>query len=127
DLLTALYVDRAFVARRAAVDAAGGFRAEFDPVPEWDLLLRLAERGRPFARLAEKMLHRPGEPGDPWRVPDAALIAAGRRAVEAACRRRGEDADVTPRALAGTYRVTRRAPAARTGIVVPFRDGAGLL
>src|SRR5207244_3566336 len=58
-LLSALYIDRAFFVRRAAVDAAGGFRADYDPVPEWDLLLRLSELGRPFAHVREVLFHRP--------------------------------------------------------------------
>jgi len=45
-LLSALYVERAFIARRATVETLGGFRAEYDPAPEWDLLVRIAARGR---------------------------------------------------------------------------------
>src|SRR5439155_2110068 len=57
-LLSALYIDRAFFVRRAAVDAVGGLRADYDPVPEWDLLLRLSELGRPFAHIREVLFHR---------------------------------------------------------------------
>jgi len=127
-LLSALYIDRAFFVRRAAVDAAGGFRADYDPVPEWDLLLRLSELGRPFAHVREVLFHRPGEPGKAWRPADPALIAAGRRAVADACLRRGIAAEVDPQAVAGTYRVCRTTRLARqVSLIVPFRDGAVLL
>ena len=127
-LLSALYIDRAFFVRRAAVDAAGGFRADYDPVPEWDLLLRLSELGRPFAHVREVLFHRPGEPGKAWRPADPALIAAGRRAVADACLRRGIAAEVEPQAVAGTYRVRRTTRLTRqVSLIVPFRDGAVLL
>ena len=127
-LLSALYIDRAFFARRAAVDAVGGLRADYDPVPEWDLLLRLSELGRPFAHIREVLFHRPGEPGEAWRPADPALIAAGRRAVADACRRRAIAAEVEPQAVAGTYRVRRTTRVTRqVSLIVPFRDGAVLL
>ena len=127
-LLSALYVDRAFLVRKAALDGIGGLRAEYDPAPEWDLLLRLGELGRPFAHVREVLFHRPGEPGKAWRPPDPELIAAGRRAVADACRRRGVAAEVEPQAVAGTYRVRRTARLTRqVSLVVPFRDGAVLL
>jgi GT2 family glycosyltransferase len=123
-LLTALYVDRAFVVRRRAIDAVGGLRAEFEPVPEWDLVLRLAER-RAFLHVPAVLLERAA---GAWRPADPALVDAGRRAVEAACRRRGVDAAVEALPAPGTYRVRRTAPArASASIVVPFRDGAVLL
>src|SRR5437870_1501116 len=127
-LLSALYIDRAFFARRAAVDAIGGVRAEYDPVPEWDLLLRLSELGRAFVHIREVLFHRPGEPGEAWRPADPALIAAGRRAVADACRRRAIAAEVEPQAVAGTYRVRRTTRLTRqVSLIVPFRDGAVLL
>src|SRR5437762_12740408 len=127
-LLSALYIDRAFFARRAAVDAVGGLRADYDPVPEWDLLLRLSEPGRPFVHVREVLFHRPGEPGKAWRPADPALIAAGRRAVADACLRRGIAAEVEPQAVAGTYRVRRTTHLTRqVSLIVPFRDGAVLL
>jgi GT2 family glycosyltransferase len=127
-LLSALYIDRAFFVRRAAVDAVGGLRAGYDPVPEWDLLLRLSELGRPFAHVRQVLFHRPGEPGRAWRPADPALIAAGRRAVADACRRRGIAAEVEPQAVAGTYRVRRTTRLTRqVSLIVPFRDGAVLL
>ena len=127
-LLSALYIDRAFFVRRAAVDAVGGLRADYDPVPEWDLLLRLSELGRPFAHIREVLFHRPGEAGKTWRPADPALIAAGRRAVADACARRGIAAEVEPQAIAGTYRVRRTTRLTRrVSLIVPFRDGAVLL
>jgi GT2 family glycosyltransferase len=124
-LLTALYVDRAFVVRRGALEAVGGLRAEFDPVPEWDLVLRLAER-RAFLHVPAVLLERRSEA---WRaVDDPALVDAGRRAVEAACRRRGLDAAVEALPTPGTHRVRRKVRAGvSASIVVPFRDGAALL
>jgi len=114
--------------RRAAVDAVGGLRADYDPVPEWDLLLRLSELGRPFAHIRDVLFHRPGEAGKAWRPADPALIAAGRRAVADACARRRIAAEVEPQAIAGTYRVRRTTRLTRrVSLIVPFRDGAVLL
>jgi GT2 family glycosyltransferase/glycosyltransferase involved in cell wall biosynthesis len=126
-LLSALYVDRAFVVRRAAVEAVGGFRSEYDPVPEGDLLLRLSEAG-PFAHIREVLFHRPGERGSPWRAADPTAIAAGRRAVAAAWARRGIPTEVQSLCLAATYRSHRtRRTTGLVSLIVPFRDGAILL
>src|SRR5439155_17800860 len=78
--------------------------------------------------IREVLFHRPGEPGEAWRPADPALIAAGRRAVADACRRREIAAVVDPQAGAGTYRVRRTTRLTRqVSLVVPFRDGAVLL
>lgn len=125
-LLGALYVERAFVVRRDRLLAAGGFRPEYDPAPEWDLLLRVTEKGG-VVRLPEVLVHRPGEPRAPWREADPARVAAGARAVAEACRRRAITAEVVPQAVPGTYRVRRAVPPVLVSVVVPFRDGAVLL
>jgi GT2 family glycosyltransferase len=75
----------------------------------------------------EVLFHRAGGPADPWRPADAALVAAGRRAVVDTCCRRRIAADVVPLVAPGTYRVRRAVPAARVSVIVPFRDGAVLL
>jgi len=60
---------------------SGASAPDYDPVPEWDLLLRLSELGRPFAHVARCSSTAPGSGGTAWRRADPALIAAGQRAV----------------------------------------------
>ena len=76
------------MARRSALSAVGGYRAEFPHVEDLDLFLRLGEVGR-LANLPEVLLD--------YRVHLASVShrniteqsAAGRNAVREACRRRG--------------------------------------
>jgi GT2 family glycosyltransferase len=116
-LMSRAYVGRLALLRRTLVEAAGGFRSEFEGSHEWELLLRLADRTHRFARLADVLYHvRTPQPVRP--ASDAAMLAA-------AMARRGEPGRVETTLHAGTYVVRyalRGTP--HVTIIVPTRDGA---
>lgn len=118
------YITHLVAARRAAVVAAGGFRAGFDGAQDHDLLLRLAESGRPFIHLPDVLLH--------WRQSPKSVATAvsnkseafdrGRRAVAEHLERQGVDAAVEHGSHAGVYRIRRSVTGRpRVSVVVPTR------
>ncbi len=64
-LLGENYPCHLFVARREAIEEAGGFRAGFEGSQDWDLLLRITERLDPTAirHIPQVLYHWPRAPG----------------------------------------------------------------
>nr|MDA8291032.1 glycosyltransferase family 2 protein [Actinomycetota bacterium] len=133
-LLSFQYVGHLTLVRRSLVSELGGLRSDFDGSQDYDLVLRATERARRIVHVPDVLYHWRSLPGSaasdssrelakPW------AYEAGKRAIEDALRRRGEDAEVTsdPR-FAGRYHVRRELRREPTvSIVVPFRDEPGLL
>ena len=130
-LLSFAYICHLTTIRRALVDELGGLRSEFDGSQDYDLSLRATERARRVVHVPEVLYHWRSLPSSAASGASAKPYAyeAGRRAVEDALRRRGEEAEVTNHPhFPGRYHV-RRAPRGRplVSIIVPFRDEPGLL
>lgn len=117
-----MYIAHLTVVSREAALAVGGFRSEFEGSQDYDLVLRITERGKPIVHIP-KILYQ-------WRAtehstamnPDAKPYAreAGLRAVQAHCDRVGIDATVEQASLAGSYVLKRRpAPGSKVSIIIP--------
>ena len=112
------YVGALCVLRRTLVDAVGGVRDGLESARWYDVLLRVTEMTERVERVPGVLYHR----ADRNAVqPREAAIA-----VEAALRRRGEAATVTPRADGVEVRFTVPGDE-RVTIVIPTRDRADLL
>jgi GT2 family glycosyltransferase len=129
-LLSTAYLCHVLVVRRSLVQELGGLRSEFDGSQDYDLMLRATERARSIVHVPEVLYH--------WRVMAGSAAGAttskpwayeaGRRAVEDAVARRGEDAVVESTVVPGLYHVRRRVRGeALLSVIVPFRDDPALL
>ncbi len=119
------YIDSLVVARRAVVDAAGGFRGGYQGADDYDYVLRLTEHARRVAHLPRILSHRgaasPADSGE-----DDPAVAAGARAVADHCARVGIDAAVEPTANDGCYRVSRRLRAHPVvSVIIPTQGTCG--
>jgi O-antigen biosynthesis protein len=104
-----MYCCHLSVMRRSLVEEVGGFRPGYDGSQDYDLVLRVTERARRVAHLADVLYH--------WRILPTSTAAssdakpyardAGLRAVQAHCDRVGIDAVVEPLKIPGTHRVRR--------------------
>jgi glycosyltransferase involved in cell wall biosynthesis len=81
--------------RRAAVEAVGGYRAEFEPAEDLDLWLRLGEVGR-LTNLPEVLMKYRQHPGSFSEQHQRLQLERSAAAVLEACRRRG----IAPHAVA---------------------------
>lgn len=130
-LLSCAYMCHVFVVRRSLFEQVGGLRPEFDGSQDYDLMLRATERARSVVHVPEVLYH--------WRAIAGSASAdltskpwayeAGRRAVQDAVARRGEDAVVETSAIVPTmYHVRRRVRGdPLVSVIVPFRDKPALL
>ncbi|HET7488902.1 MAG TPA: glycosyltransferase family 2 protein [Acidimicrobiales bacterium] len=119
-LLAADYVGRLLVVRRSLFEELGGLHEAAAGAEHYDLALRASERARRVAHLPVVAYHRAPRP--------RAEEPAERAVLRAAMARRGEQAVVEPGLVPGTHRVRRALRAEPlVSIIVPFRDGAGLL
>jgi Glycosyl transferase family 2 len=131
-LLSMNYIGHFVVCRRRLIEAAGGFRAEFDGSQDHDLLLRVTERTAQIARVPRVLYGWRRVPGSMAHDPSAkpAATVAGARAVADALARRGLDGPSRPRRRVAmrcdTRSVTSRASpsSCRCGTGRPSRAGA---
>jgi GT2 family glycosyltransferase len=88
-LLSENYCCHFLVARRDLVEQAGGFRSEFDPAQDYDLILRLSERTAEVAHIPRVLYHWRAVPGScaADRNAKPAAVEARRRTVEDHLRR----------------------------------------
>ena len=102
------YLGRMVAVRASALSDVDGLAPDAGPAADYDLVLRVSERGAPVVHLATVLLHRA--------TPDVATDerdAAARTVAEAHLRRIGVAADVVPGPVPGSHRL-RRAPLPRT-------------
>jgi glycosyltransferase involved in cell wall biosynthesis len=94
---TQMYTCHFSVLRHSLVEEVGGFDPEFEGSQDWDLILRVTERGRAVAHVPKVLYHwrmlagsaaGDGEAAKPW------AFEAGKRAVQAHCDRIGLPAEV---------------------------------
>lgn len=116
--------------RAEIVRAVGGFRDGFDGAQDWDLVLRVSERARRVAHVAEVLYH--------WRVVPASVLSgeeakpyaydSARRALEAHVERVGLDAEVVEQNPRGYFHLVRRHRVTpKVSIVIPTRGSRGLV
>jgi len=129
-LLTCAYTGHLSVVRRRLVDEVGGLRSAFDGSQDHDLMMRVTEKARHVSHLPKILYHWRAIAGSAASSSDAKPWAhlAGYGAVRDALERRGEVGEVLPGAFAGARRVKRTIRGSPlVSIVLPFRDGGGLL
>jgi glycosyltransferase involved in cell wall biosynthesis len=129
-LLAHNYITHLLVARRALMEAIGGFRDHFNGAQDYDLLLRLTERAASIAHIRRVLYHwrsiRTSTSRKAGSKPYAA--DAGRLALTEALARRGIKADVEHGNLPHYYRVRRQLiDRPLVSVVIPFRDRPELL
>ncbi len=129
-LLSMAYFSHLVAVRRSLVDDLGGLRSEVDGSQDHDLALRATERARRVCHIPRILYHWRAIPGSA--ATDAAAKPwaneAGRRAVAEALARRGETGTVEHHVRRGFFHVRRDVVGdPLVSIVIPFRDGAGLL
>lgn len=122
------YVTHLVAIRRTAAVAVGGYRPGTDGAQDHDLLLRLAESGRPFLHVPRVLLHWRQSPAsvatDPGNKPAAG--ARQREAVARHLRRIGRPAAVEVGSHPGVVRLRRRVEdRPLVSIVVPTRGSRG--
>lgn len=123
------YVTHAMALRRSLFDALGGLRSDYDGAQDHDLLLRAFEAAATVVHLPQVGYHWRRTPGSvaasttakPW------AFAAGRRAIEAACRRRRLPlARVVPASPPGVWRLSWLPPSGPRALqVVLHGDRSG--
>jgi O-antigen biosynthesis protein len=95
-LRTQMYTCHLSVFRHSALQAVGGFDAEYEGAQDWDLVLRVTEQAREVVHVPRVLYHwrsiatsaAAGEEVKPW------AFEAGRKAIQAHCRRTGLSARV---------------------------------
>ena len=116
--------------RRTVVDAAGGFRSEFDGAQDYDLFLRVVERTQRIHHIPRILYHwrrSASSTSDNIRRKPKAL-EAGKRAIEEHLERRGEAGHVAVDWRTHAYWVKRDVKRPRrVCIIIPARDGIPLL
>lgn len=122
---TQMYTCHLSVFRRALLDEIGGFDSEYEGAQDWDLVLRATERARGVVHVPRVLYHwrsiatsaAAGEEVKPW------AFEAGRKAIQAHCRRIGLAAAVERDLVdAGVYHLEpelEREPL--VSIVIPTR------
>lgn len=108
-LRTQMYTCHLSVLRRPLAEAVGGFDPEFEGSQDWDLILKVTERARAVVHVPRVLYHwraiatsaaAGGEAAKPW------AFEAGKRAVQAHCRRIGLQARVERDEVhSGVYRL----------------------
>ncbi|KAA3634800.1 MAG: glycosyltransferase [Proteobacteria bacterium] len=133
-LLSYMYIGHLFAIRRSLFSALGGFRSRYDGSQDYDLALRAVERARLVGHIPGILYHWKASPRSIAHHASAkpGSIEAGRRAVEAACARRGIDCAVTQpewaaKAAVGYYDLRFPDTGPEVTIVVPTRDRVELL
>jgi GT2 family glycosyltransferase len=89
-LLSCMYIGHLLVVSRPAMEAAGGFRSDFDGAQDYDLALRVTDRPAVVRHIPRVLYHWRSHAGSTAARADAKPYthAAGRRALEAALQRR---------------------------------------
>lgn len=106
------YICHLLAVRRDLLEKAGPLDAAYDGAQDYDFVLRCAEQARRIHHIPRVLYHWRTHPDSTAGNPASKEYAfeAGRRAVEAHCRRMGLDAAVEQTRLRGRYRVRYALP-----------------
>jgi len=129
-LLEQNYITHFLVCRRDLFLNLKGFQSAYDGAQDYDFLLRAVEQTSKIRRIPKVLYH--------WRLADGSVAKdqqcksqawkRGQLAIEAALRRRGIEAEVSPREELGLYRVRRKLVSRPlVTIIIPFRDQPDVL
>lgn len=125
-----MYLGHLCVYRRDLVQEVGGFRPEFDGSQDWDLALRIRERTDRFQHVPGVYYHWRVREGSAAAAPNAKpyAIAAGRRAVADAMRRRGIEGWVQDTQAVGHYLIRRKLdPPPAVSVIMPTAGASRLV
>lgn len=132
-LLTCGYTNHLSVYRKKLVVDLGGFRDEFEPSQDYDLLLRCTEAIPPerICHIDKVLYHWRISPGssslDPW-AQNGRIIASAKKALKEAISRRGIKGDVQDGLLPTFYRIKREIVGyPKVSIIIPIKDKIDLL
>ena len=102
------YICHFFVAKRSLIGQVGGFSSEYDGAQDYDFIFRCTDAAKKVHHVPEILYH--------WRTHEASTAdnptskmyayEAGRRAIEAHLKRRGQEGIVSLKKDLGFYRVT---------------------
>lgn len=102
------YICHFFVVKRALIEQVGGFRPEYDGAQDYDFIFRCTDAAKKVYHVPEILYH--------WRTHQASTAdnpvskmyayEAGKRAIEAHLRTRGQAGEVSLKKDLGFYRVT---------------------
>jgi O-antigen biosynthesis protein len=125
-LLARMYWPHVVAYRASLLRRVGPLRLDLEGVGHFDLALRATEEHTRVVHVPRILSHaREPESADGWR--SAAVVEAGKRALESALERRGVTATVEPDAE-GVYRVRRTiANPGPVTIIIPTRDNPVML
>ena len=111
-LRTMNYICHLFVVSRRVLDAAGGFRTEYDGAQDYDFIFRCVEQARKIQHIPKILYHWRAHRNSTSENPESKKYAfeAGLRAVEAHYRRMGVHAKVEHGIKYGMYRTVFQRP-----------------
>lgn len=124
-LLSNNYICHLLCIRKKIVDEVGGFSSEFDGAQDYDLVLKSVEKARKIRHIPKILYH--------WRMHAGSTALsttnkgyacrAGRKAIESALRRRGEEGEVLETRIPCRYRVRHEIIGEPlVSIIIPYRD-----
>lgn len=124
-LLSNNYICHFTVFKKTLLDKVGGERSEYDGAQDYDLFLRLTEQSEGIYHISKVLYHWriiPGSTSDNITAKTYA-IEAGRKAIEAALKRRKIEGSVSSNGD-GTYIVDYKINNPKVSIIIPTKDYA---
>ena len=124
-LLACMYMGHLLVVSSPALEACGGFRSETDGAQDYDLVLRLTDKGARVAHIARVLYHWRRHSDSTALASDAKPYShgAGREALTQSLARRGWRATVEDGERANTYQVrTHPKTAPQASLIIPTRN-----
>ncbi len=108
-ILSQNYICHFVVCRKSIIDEIGGFKKGFEGSQDHELVLRILEKTKEVHHIPKVLYHWRQHPESTATSPDAKPYAweAGRRAIEAALKRRNIRGEVSLGKTPGLYRVKR--------------------
>lgn len=128
-LLSNNYICHLTVFRKKLLDEVGGEKSEFDGAQDYDLFLRLTEKTDRIYHIPKILYHWRIIPGSTSENISAKpkAVDAGKRAIEAALKRRGLKGTVDSSHNNGNYIVSYEIKNPLISIIIPTRDYADIL
>lgn len=124
-LRTMNYICHLFVVSRRVLDAAGGFRTEYDGAQDYDFIFRCVEQARKIQHIPKILYHWRAHRNSTSENPESKKYAfeAGLRAVKAHYRRMGVHAKVEHGIKYGMYRTVFQRPYdPLISVIIPNKD-----